>query len=129
MPFEAFQRRFVSLVVSWSSSGDTLREGGDVQGGPQEQLHNESDHGFGHVRVYTLDECVELAEETGLEAVVAQHLHDKSLAERLRHGTGRNNQSPSAKNRVIAGIYHIAISLLPSARPRLFLRADKPTTD
>lgn len=90
---------------------------------PQEEIESEHVHGRGHVREYTLQECTQMIEESGLSVTEARWMHYKPFQERIKHGINETplGKLPTPIAYAASTAYYTATSLIPSFRYHLYV--------
>jgi len=94
---------------------------------PQEQIEQEHVHGRGHVREYTIEECVELIEEAGLTTQRSEYRHYIPLLTRIRNGVEQTELGglPFPVNYLASTVYYATTSIVPSLQYHNYVVATK----
>jgi len=94
---------------------------------PQEQIEREHVHGRGHVREYTLSECVDLVESCSLEPEKAERRHYNSFADRVRTGLDQTGLGdlPTPLDYIAGLTYYGMTAAVPSFRYHNYVVAYK----
>lgn len=94
---------------------------------PQEHIEREHVHGRGHVREYTLAECVDLVESSGLAPEKAERRHYNSFADRVRTGINQTGLGylPTPLDYAAGFTYYGLTAAVPSFRYHNYVVAHK----